>query len=109
MNLNFSLDPLFSWYVVLLLVSGVAMFVMGITNAARQSIGWRIFGAVAGLGFFGYGVYLGFIFDGLEYIIFFKAFIVPIVVIVNFVRSLMANRGVAPVRHTPAPEAGKAN
>lgn len=50
MNLDFSLEPLFSWYVVLLLVSGIVMFVMGITNAARQSIGWRIFGLVANRG-----------------------------------------------------------
>lgn len=109
MNLNFGLDPLFSWYVVLLLVSGIAMFVMGCTNAARQSIGWRIFGAVAGLGFIGYGVYLGFLFEGGEYLIFFKAFIVPIVVVIQFVRSLLANRGIAPVRHAPAPELDKTN
>jgi hypothetical protein len=91
MNLDFTLEPLFSWYVLLLLLSGVAMFVMAFVNTARQSIGWRIFGAVAGLGFVGYGVYLGFLFEGGTYIIFFKAFIVPIVVIAQFVRSLMAN------------------
>lgn len=109
MNLDFSLDPLFSWYVLLLLVSGIVMFVMGVTNAARQSIGWRIFGLVAGLGFFGYAVYLGFIFEGGEYLIFFKAFIVPVVVIIQFVRSLLANRGLAPVQHAPTPEPGKTN
>lgn len=91
MNLDFSVDPLFSWYVVLLLVSGIAMFVMAFVNTARQKLGWRIFGAVAGLGFFGYAVYLGFIFQGGSYIIFFKAFIVPVVVIANFVRSVAGN------------------
>ncbi len=96
MNFDFALEPLFSWYVVLLLLSGVAMFAMGCTNAARQSIGWRIFGAVAGVGFVGYGVYLGFLFEGGSYVIFFKAFIVPVVVIINFVRSLMANRQAVP-------------
>ena len=91
MNLDFDLEPLFSWYVLLLLLSGVAMFVMAFLNTARQSIGWRIFGAVAGLGFVGYGVYLGFLFEGGSYLIFFKAFFVPIVVIGKFVRSLMSD------------------
>ncbi|MCX5211668.1 hypothetical protein OG689_20635 [Kitasatospora sp. NBC_00240] len=95
MNLDFSAEPLFSWYVVLLCISGVAMVAIGAVNFGALSIGWRIFNAVAGVGFLGYGIYLGFIFEGGEYLLFFKAFILPGVLIFNFVRSL-ATRGNAP-------------
>ncbi|MFC9325814.1 hypothetical protein [Kitasatospora sp. NPDC057015] len=98
MNLDFSAEPLFSWYVVLLCFSGVAMVVMGAINFGALSTGWRIFNLVAGVGFFGYGIYLGFIFEGGSYLLFFKAFILPGVMIFNFVRSL-ANRS-----NTPAPQ-----
>lgn len=57
MNLDFSADPLFSWYVVLLIISGVAMIVIGAANGL--STGWRVFNALAGIGFIGYGIYLG--------------------------------------------------
>ncbi|MDH6576472.1 hypothetical protein [Kitasatospora sp. MAP5-34] len=90
MNLDFSAEPLFSWYVVLLCFSGIAMIVIGAVKSAALSTGWRIFNVVAGLGFVGYGVYLGFIFQGGHYVIFFKAFILPVMMIVNFFRSLGA-------------------
>jgi len=89
-NLDFSAQPLFSWYVVLLLFSGVALLVLGALNAGRQSTGWRILNLVIGLGFIGYGVYLGFVFKGGTYIVFFKALIVPVLLIVNTVRSRSA-------------------
>jgi hypothetical protein len=91
-NLDFSLEPLFSWYVVLLCLSGIAMIVMGAVKAGGQSTGWRIFNVLAGVGFFGYGIYLGFIFQGGSYLIFFKAFILPAVMIFGFFRSLLARR-----------------
>ncbi|GAA2153006.1 hypothetical protein GCM10009760_50330 [Kitasatospora kazusensis] len=90
MNLDFSADPLFSWYVVLLFVSGVAMVAIGAVNFGGMSAGWRIFNAVAGVGFIGYGFYLGFVFDGGSYILFFKAFILPVVMVFHFVRSTVA-------------------
>ncbi|WP_174805553.1 hypothetical protein [Kitasatospora sp. MMS16-BH015] len=92
MNLDFSAEPLFSWYVLLLFVSGVAMLAIAAANTGALSTGWRIFNAVAGVGFVGYGVYLGFVFQGGSYIIFFKAFILPVVMIVNFCRGLAAKR-----------------
>ena len=92
MNLDFSLEPLFSWYVVLLCLSGIAMIVMGAVKAGGQSTGWRILNVLAGVGFFGYGIYLGFIFQGGSYLIFFKAFILPAVMIFGFFRSLLARR-----------------
>ncbi|MGK4582220.1 hypothetical protein [Kitasatospora sp. HPMI-4] len=91
MNLDFSAEPLFSWYAVLLFGSGIAMLVIASVNSSGLSTGWRVFNAIAGVGFVGYAVYLGFIFEGGHYIIFFKAFILPVMMVVNFVRS-MANR-----------------
>ncbi|MFJ4849781.1 MULTISPECIES: hypothetical protein [unclassified Streptomyces] len=90
MNLDFSAEPLFSWYVVLLIVSGVTMIIMGAVNSAGVSGGWRAFNVAAGLAFTGYGIYLGFIFHGGEYFIIFKAFILPVLVVINFFRGLAA-------------------
>ncbi|MFJ1757847.1 hypothetical protein [Kitasatospora sp. NPDC088134] len=104
MNIDFSADPLFSWYVVLLLISGIAMVGIGAMNNSGLSGGWRAFNAIAGVGFAGYAIYLGFIFEGGSYIIFFKAFILPVIMIVNFFRSL-ANRSKATTTpaYPPAP------
>jgi hypothetical protein len=94
-NLDFSAEPLFSWYVVLLIISGVAMTAIGAASFGGLSTGWRVFNVLAGVGFVGYGVYLGFIFEGGSYIIFFKAFILPVLMIVNFVRSIGARNKTA--------------
>ncbi|MFC8452437.1 hypothetical protein [Kitasatospora sp. NPDC057223] len=107
MNLDFSLDPLFSWYVVLLLISGVLMVGIGATDFAGLSIGWRVFNVLAGIGFAGYSIYLGFIFEGGTYFMFFKAFILPVVMIVQFVRSLVArNNAAQPVQPFGGNQAG---
>ncbi|WP_203590872.1 hypothetical protein [Streptomyces sp. SID13031] len=89
MNLDFGLDPMFSWYVVLLCLSGIVMVVLGAINKAEQSAGSRALSVIAGLGFLGYGVYLGFIFDGGSYMMFFQAFILPVLLVVNFIRSVV--------------------
>jgi hypothetical protein len=106
-NLDFSAEPLFSWYVVLLIISGIAMIVIGAVNSAGLSKGWRAFNVIAGLAFTGYGIYLGFIFEGGEYVIFFKAFILPVLMVVNFFRA-MGTRSSAPAvpqQMVPAPPA----
>lgn len=90
MNLDFGLEPGFSWYVVLLCLSGVVMVAMAAIKSADQSAGSRAISAVAGLGFLGYGIYLGFIFDGGSYWMFFQAFILPVLLVVNFVRAQVA-------------------
>jgi hypothetical protein len=95
-NLDFGLDPLFSWYVVLLCLSGVVMVALAAVKAGDQSVGSRALGAVAGLGFLGYGIYLGFIFDGGSYMMFFQAFILPALLVFNFVRSLLTNHSADP-------------
>jgi predicted lipid-binding transport protein (Tim44 family) len=89
-NLDFGLDPVFSWYVVLLCLSGIVMVVLGAINKGEQSAGSRALGVLAGVAFLGYGIYLGFIFDGGSYMMFFQAFILPALLVVNFVRSVVA-------------------
>jgi predicted lipid-binding transport protein (Tim44 family) len=75
----------FHIYVLFLILSGIAMLVMaGVkTGRAPRRRAWNaVFGAV----FAGYGLYLLLFFRGGHYLIFFYAFIVPILMIVQFVR-----------------------
>ena len=44
------------------------------------------------VGFVGYGVYLGFIFDGGEYFMFFYAFILPVLMLFRFTKALFGER-----------------
>ncbi len=88
MNLDFSNNALFSWYVILLMFSGLVMLGMSLFNSSGLSKGWRVLNVLFGLGFFGYGVYLGFLFHGGSYFIFFKAFLLPVFMVINFFRSL---------------------
>jgi hypothetical protein len=103
-NLDFGLEPGFSWYVVLLCLSGIVMVAMAAVKAGEQSTGSRALSAVAGLGFLGYGIYLGFIFDGGSYWMFFQAFILPILLVVNFVRTQFAKNQQQPFAGAPAPQ-----
>ncbi|MET8697783.1 hypothetical protein ABZW10_02725 [Kitasatospora sp. NPDC004723] len=90
MNLDFDAEPLFSWYVVLLAVSGIALLVIGAVNLGGLKIGWRLLNLLAGLGFTGYAYYLAFVFEGGTYTLFFKAFILPVALIANAVKALVA-------------------
>ncbi|MTE12687.1 hypothetical protein GLP40_07860 [Nocardia sp. CT2-14] len=77
---------MFNWYVGLLALSGVIMLALaalrqGQSNTSRTVNG--IFGAV----YLGYAFYLAFLFDGGSYLIFFQAFILPVVMVVNFFRN----------------------
>jgi hypothetical protein len=92
MNIDFGLDPVFSWYVVLLCVSGIAMLAIAAAKGVEQSQGARLVSALAGVGFLGYGIYLAFIFQGESYWMFFQAFILPALLVVNFVRGALARR-----------------
>ncbi|MGY4103684.1 hypothetical protein ACW2Q0_29590 [Nocardia sp. R16R-3T] len=89
MNLDFSADPLFSWYVILLLVSGIALIAMSYFKT--QSAGMRAFDAIVGVLFFGYGFYLAFVFEGGTYFLVFKAFILPVILVFQFFRSRWAS------------------
>ncbi|MFJ3218617.1 hypothetical protein ACIPLC_22175 [Kitasatospora sp. NPDC086801] len=104
-NLDFSAEPLFSWYVVALAISGAAMLVLGAVNpGGGLKVGWRILNVLAGLGFLGYAYYLMFVFEGGQYEIRFKAFILPIALIANSVKAIV-ERGNAKNQQPPAPTA----
>ena len=103
MNLDFGLEPLFSWYVVLLCLSGAVMVALAAIKAGDRSVGSRALSAVAGIGFLGYGIYLGFIFQGGSYMMFFQAFILPALLVVNFVRSMFTNHPVEPQPYPGVP------
>ncbi len=91
-NLNFAHNGGFSWYCILLMVSGIAMLVTAVMrNQARQR---RIIRAIFGVGFFCYGFYLTFVFSGGHYVIFFQAFIVPLLLLIDTFRGQVARRRV---------------
>lgn len=96
MNIDFAGHPGFSLYVVLLAVSGVLMMGIGGTAFSRLSTGWRVFNLIAGVAFFGYAFYLAFLFNGGTYIIFFKAFILPVLMVINAIRSAVTRKARAP-------------
>lgn len=98
MNIDFSARPGFSSYVVLLIVAGLAMLVLAPT-VRRQRPLQRFLNAAFGFGFVGYGIYLGFVFRGGHYIIFFQAFILPVVLIVR----TLAGAKAAPRQMVAAP------
>ncbi|TYK43983.1 hypothetical protein [Actinomadura decatromicini] len=88
MNLDFSAEPLFSWYVIALMASGVLMAAAAALPGSKVTE--RLLYVALGIGMLGYGVYLGFIFDGGSYEIFFYVFVVPIVVLARAVRALVS-------------------
>jgi hypothetical protein len=94
MNINFSTHSLFSWYVVLLLLSGVVMLVLTAVRVGQKPAG-RILNLLFGVGFLGYGIYLGFIFNGGTYVVFFQVFILPVLLVVSSLRSAARRRASA--------------
>ena len=92
MNIDFTNDPGFSTYVLLLMFSGLVMLALGSTHTSR---GLRALNVLFGLGFVCYGFYLAVLFEGGSYIIFFKAFILPVVMVYKTVKSLLAQSGTA--------------
>ena len=95
MNIDFANNAGFSAYVLLLMFAGLVMVVLA-TPKVHSSTFLRILNVVLGLGFFGYGFYLAFLFQGGTYFMFFKAFIVPIVLVIRTVQASIASRRAAP-------------
>ncbi|WP_051712538.1 hypothetical protein [Spirillospora albida] len=91
MNIDFNADPTFSWYVVLLIVSGVLMVAGALLPADRLLD--RLLYVAFGLAFLGYGIYLGFIFTGGTYQMFFYVFLVPVFAVFKAVSALFGRRG----------------
>lgn len=102
-NIDFNANPGFSAYVVLLMFSGAAMIIMASPTVKHSTIGVRVLNALFGVGFFGYGFYLAFLFSGGGYLIFFKAFILPVVMIFRTVRSARAARSQELIAQAGAP------
>jgi hypothetical protein len=99
-NIDFTNHAGFSWYCLLLMFTGIAMLV--ITLVRGQTRGGKILNLVFGAGFLIYGLYLTFLFSGGTYIIFFKAFILPALLIVNTIRSAARRRAIARRQAAPA-------
>ena len=88
MNLDFS-HPGFAAYVLLLMGSGVAMIVLATPAVRQSSMVLRVLNTLVGLAYFGYGFYLAFLFSGGRYVMFFQAFVLPVLLII---RTVQANR-----------------
>jgi hypothetical protein len=99
-NLDFSNHTGFSWYVILLVISGIAM--MGLAFVAAKPL-TRLLNLLFGVGFVVYGVYLGWVWQGGTYVIFFKAFILPVVLIYATLRTGIAKRKARGSAISPAP------
>ena len=88
---------MFKTYVLFLILSGIAMLVIaGIRTG--QTTPRRLWNAIFGAGFLGYGLYLLLVFRGGHYFIFVYAFILPVLMIARFFR----DRGVVRARQQPA-------
>jgi hypothetical protein len=94
---------MFYAYVFILIASGVLMLVMGILRApyARRS---RVLNLIMGAGFTIYGLYLLLFFQGGHYILFFYAFVLPVLMTVRFLRARSAYQAAQPM--TPGAPAG---
>jgi hypothetical protein len=94
---------MFYAYVFILIASGVLMLVMGILRApyARRS---RVLNLIMGAGFSIYGLYLLLFFQGGHYILFFYAFVLPVLMAVRFFRARSAYRAAQSM--TPGAPAG---
>jgi hypothetical protein len=78
-------------YVLFLVLSGIAMLVMASVKTG-QTTSRRAWNAVFGAGFTIYGLYLLLYFQSGHYLIFFYAFVLPILMIVRFFRDRSAFR-----------------
>ena len=82
---------MFLIYVLFLIVSGITMLVMAGVKSG-QTARRRVWSAVFGAGFTLYGLYLLLFFRGGHILIFFYAFILPVLMIVRFFRDRSAFR-----------------
>lgn len=89
-NLSFAHNAGFSWYCILLMLSGIAMLVTAVLR--NQAVQRRVIRAIFGIGFFCYGFYLTFVFAGGHYVLFFQAFVVPVLLILDTIRSQASRR-----------------
>ena len=90
-NIDFSNEPLFSSYVIMLILTGIGTFAFALTGLRNESVGKRVGAVALSLGMFGYGTYLAFIFEGGTYHVFWQVFLAP-VVLISVVASSLSER-----------------
>jgi hypothetical protein len=88
---------MFKTYEVFLILSGIVMLVLAGIRSGQSKVR-RLWNAIFGAGFLGYGLYLLFAFHGGQYYIFIYVFILPILMIMQFFRG----RGLARARQQAA-------
>jgi hypothetical protein len=96
---------MFAFYVVLLAISGIVLVTLALI-AHELPMRGRIVNGLVGVAFLGYAGYLVFGFHGGTYQIFWAAFILPVSMLVNFVRTIDLSdvQGPQRVRRMPPPE-----
>lgn len=90
-------DSTFLLYVIALGISGLIMLAIAATGFGAPTVGARLLNALFGLGFAGYAFYLAFLFDGVEYRMFWYAFILPVLAIVQAVKAI-TNKDASPAQ-----------
>jgi fatty acid desaturase len=80
-------DGTFDLYLVALTVSGLLLVILAIGGFFKETRGSRLFSGLIGAAFLGYAFYLFFIFTGGTVWMSYYVFIVPVLVIMNIVRS----------------------
>jgi len=80
-------DDTFVFYIAALAAAGLVLVALGAINFGAQSPIMRIVNVLIGLGFLGYAFYLFFIFDGGTVAIFYYAFILPVLLVIQAVRN----------------------
>src|ERR1700744_411110 len=80
---------MFDVYVLFLIISGILMLVMAFvrTSYAKRR---QVLNFILGAGFTIYGLYLLLVFNGGHYVMFYYAFVLPILMIVGFFRDRAA-------------------
>lgn len=88
-------DGVFNAYVIALAVSGLLMLLVAAVGLGSTG-GARLLSGLFGLGFLGYAIYLEFFMTTGEFRMFYYAFIAPVLVIINVIRSRKAKTDAAP-------------
>jgi hypothetical protein len=94
-------ESTFQIYVIALGVSGILLLLTALIGFGSTA-GARVVSALVGLAFLGYGIYLEFFLaDGATFSMYYYAFIVPILVLINVFRSRKAKKDEAATAGRP--------
>jgi hypothetical protein len=98
-------DGAFYGYIALLFASGVLLAVLAVVGFGQTKLA-RVFDGIFALAFLAYSLYLLLFFDGGDVRIFFYAFLVPILAVVQMVKGAKAQReAAAAAQHSVPPQA----